>query len=95
MYLCRKYYVQKLELFGSAATDHFDPGRSDLDFLVTFEAIPQARTFNVFFDFKDELHSLFQRSIDLVEESALRNSHLLQSIQQNPKELIYAAEGDR
>ena len=44
--LHRKYYVQKLELFDSAATGQFDPDRSDLDFLATFEAIPQAGSFN-------------------------------------------------
>ena len=32
--LCRRYGVARLELFGSAAGDAFDPQRSDLDFLV-------------------------------------------------------------
>ena len=36
--LCRRYGVRRLELFGSAATEVFDPPRSDLDFLVEFEA---------------------------------------------------------
>lgn len=31
--LCRQYHVSKLRVFGSAATDGWDPGRSDLDFL--------------------------------------------------------------
>ena len=34
--LCRRFGVRRLELFGSAATDAFDPSRSDLDFLVEF-----------------------------------------------------------
>lgn len=93
--LCKKYYVQKLELFGSAATERFDPDRSDLDFLVTFEDVSQARTFNCFFDFKDELHSLFNRRVDLIEESAIKNPYLLQSIKHSPKELIYAAQGEK
>lgn len=29
--LCDEYGVVKLELFGSAATDAFDPARSDVD----------------------------------------------------------------
>lgn len=36
--LCRRYGVARLELFGSAAGDAFDPQRSDLDFLVEFDA---------------------------------------------------------
>lgn len=32
--LCREFGVKRLELFGSAATDEFDPDRSDVDFLV-------------------------------------------------------------
>ena len=30
--LCREYGVRGLELFGSAATDAFDPERSDVEF---------------------------------------------------------------
>ena len=32
--LCVKYRVKRLDLFGSAARDDFDPETSDLDFLV-------------------------------------------------------------
>ena len=35
--LRRRFHVRRLELFGSAAGDDFDPARSDLDFLVEFE----------------------------------------------------------
>lgn len=32
--LCSRYQVARLDLFGSAATDDFDPVSSDLDFIV-------------------------------------------------------------
>ena len=35
--LCRRFHVRRLDLFGSAASDGFDPARSDLDFLVEFD----------------------------------------------------------
>src|SRR5437868_4983824 len=35
--LCRRFHVRRLELFGSAAREDFDPARSDLDFLVAFD----------------------------------------------------------
>jgi predicted nucleotidyltransferase len=34
--LCMQYHVRRLELFGSATGEHFDPDTSDLDFLVEF-----------------------------------------------------------
>ena len=34
--LCTRYRVERLDLFGSAAQDDFDPESSDLDFLVEF-----------------------------------------------------------
>jgi predicted nucleotidyltransferase len=41
--LCRRYHVRRLEVFGSAARGYdFDPFSSDADFLVEFEAIPDA-----------------------------------------------------
>jgi predicted nucleotidyltransferase len=38
--LCRRYQVRRLELFGSAVSDRFDPETSDRDFLVEFERVP-------------------------------------------------------
>lgn len=35
--LCRKQNVRKLEVFGSAATDAFDPDTSDIDMIVDLE----------------------------------------------------------
>ncbi len=34
--LCRRYDVQRLNVFGSATTDRFDPSHSDLAFVVEF-----------------------------------------------------------
>lgn len=34
--LCRAYGVKRLDLFGSAATGSFEPGRSDVDLLADF-----------------------------------------------------------
>ncbi len=35
--VCRRFHVRRLDLFGSAASDDFDPAGSDLDFLVEFD----------------------------------------------------------
>ena len=38
--LCRRYGVSRLEAFGSATAEDFDPNKSDLDFLVDFTEDP-------------------------------------------------------
>jgi hypothetical protein len=42
--LCRRYNIERLHVFGSAAGDCFDDQRSDLDFLVKMSQreLPQA-----------------------------------------------------
>jgi len=72
--LCRRYGVERLEVFGSAArgTD-FNRARSDADFLVTFT--PSARNdLAVFADLKDALERLLGRPVDLVEREAIEAS---------------------
>src|SRR5438094_2429166 len=72
--LCRRFGVRKLELFGSACTDEFDPGRSDLDFIVEF---PPEYDFGPWLSrlsqFEQSLARLFGRRVDLIAPSALRN----------------------
>jgi uncharacterized protein len=87
--LCRQFHVRRLELFGSAALGTFNPGRSDLDFLVEFEELPTGQ-YAAFLAFKDALEHLFGVSIDLVVPSAVRSPYFRQSLQ-NSKALLYAA----
>lgn len=78
--LCRQYAVRRLKLFGSAAAEGFDPERSDLDFLVEFdEPPPGMRLGTQFFGLMEGLQDVFQRPIDLLEESAIENSRLLRN----------------
>ncbi|MCC7229630.1 MAG: nucleotidyltransferase domain-containing protein [Fimbriimonadaceae bacterium] len=78
--VCRKYAVHRLKLFGSAIEDNFDPASSDLDFLVEFdEPPPGMRLGTQFFGLLEELQGIFQRPIDLLEESAIENSRLRRS----------------
>jgi uncharacterized protein len=80
--LCRRFHVRRLDLFGSAAGDGFDPARSDLDFLVEFDpTVPEALSLRTFFGLKEALEALFGRSVDLVEANAIRNPYFRESIQ--------------
>jgi hypothetical protein len=88
--LCRQYHVQRLELFGSALRDDFDAQDSDLDFLVEFERLPAGIYAKAYFDLIEALEKLFQRRVDLVVASAIRNPYFRESVERN-KALLYAA----
>jgi predicted nucleotidyltransferase len=89
--LCRMYCVHRLELFGSALTERFDDARSDLDFLVEFEPESPMGPFHQFIDFKIALEQLFDRPVDLVERSAIRNPYFRKAVDCGPRTLLYAA----
>jgi predicted nucleotidyltransferase len=88
--LCRRFGVARLELFGSATTDAFDPERSDLDFLVDFDANP-ADLFKRYFGLKESLEVLYGREVDLVMTGALANPYFIEAVNQT-RQLVYAAE---
>lgn len=79
--LCRRYHVRRLEVFGSAARHDFQPGRSDMDFVVTFE--PERKSLDTYLKLKEGLESLFGRSVDLVESGAVRNPYLRESVERS------------
>lgn len=88
--LCARFAVQRLELFGSAATGAFDPERSDIDFLVELGEATGMTPFQQYFGLKESLESLFGRSVDLVMVGAPQNRHFLASMNRS-RRLLYAA----
>jgi hypothetical protein len=89
--LCRTYGVRRLELFGSAATDLFDPARSDLDFLVEF--LPGQNLgpwLRHYFEFQAALVRLFGRPVDLVLATAVRNRYFQRELDRT-RTVLYAA----
>jgi predicted nucleotidyltransferase len=91
--LCRRYGVARLELFGSATTDAFDPERSDLDFLVEFDANPSG-LFDRYFGLKESLEALYGRSVDLVTVASLRNPYFIDAVNKT-RRLVYADENTK
>lgn len=88
--LCRRYGVRRLDLFGSATTDAFDPRRSDLDFLVEFDDDPR-HLFDRYFGLKESLEALYGRSVDLVTAGSLRNPYFIEAVAKTRRS-VYAAE---
>ncbi len=87
--LCRLHKVKTLAVFGSILTDRFND-QSDVDLLVDFE--PQdPDTFDYvtnYFSLRDALEALFGRTVDLIEERALRNKFFIAKVNRT-KQLIY------
>ena len=87
--LCRRYCVERLEVFGSATTDRFDPQRSDIDFLVEFK--PRGGDlFHRYFGLIEELEQLFGRRVDLVTSRSIRNKYFLTTLNRT-RTTVYAA----
>ena len=63
--LCEKHGVRKLEVFGSATSDRFDPETSDVDFVIEF-ADRGLGYADRFFRFAEDIELLLGRSVDFV-----------------------------
>ncbi len=80
---CRRFGVERLDLFGSAVTGDFDPASSDLDFLVEFDTDGRARAFDNYFGLKEQLKSLLSLPVELVTRRSLRNPILIDEIERS------------
>lgn len=82
---CRRNYINRMALFGSAIRDDFRPD-SDIDVLVEFE--PGHVPGLAFFGLQDELSALFGRGVDLHTPKSLSKYFREQVIQE--AQLVYA-----
>ena len=64
--LCRRYGVNRLEIFGSAAFGEFREEESDLDFLVEFLPGATANYADNYLGLLEGMEELFGRPVDLV-----------------------------
>ena len=88
--LCRRFGVAKLDVFGSTVTGQFNPAKSDLDLLVTFEAMDGMSRADQYFGLLQVLEDLVQRHIDLMTHQSLRNPYLIRAANESIRSL-YAA----
>ena len=79
--LCLRYGVQRLSLFGSAASGTHSQEKSDLDFLIEFSPTALAGYADAYFGLLEALEQLFGTTVDLVVESAIRNPYFLESVE--------------
>jgi predicted nucleotidyltransferase len=88
--VCRRFGVARLDVFGSAARDDFDPERSDMDFLVVFTTHCDLRPAKQYFGLLHALEDLFARPVHLAEDFQGQKRSFLTRIQPDRRQL-YAA----
>lgn len=86
--LCRELGVLRLDVFGSAVTENFDPERSDVDVLVEVE--PGRLTLTNYFALRQGLQRILGREVDVLDIGAMRNPYLRSEVLAN-REPLYAA----
>ena len=85
--LCSEHQVRQLYVFGSILTDKFNKD-SDIDLVVDFNPIDLSRYADNYFEFKFSLQNILRRSIDLLEEKAIKNPYFRQNVN-SQRRLIY------
>ena len=88
--ICRAHGVRRLDLFGSAAREDFDPETSDLDFLVTFHKGVHTPYAGDYFELLKELERVFGRTVDLVMDGAIDNPYVRKTVDED-RVAIYEA----
>jgi predicted nucleotidyltransferase len=78
--VCRRFRVERLYLFGSAADERFDSKRSDLDFLVTLEEQSPSEYADNYLGLAQALENLFGRPADLITEHSIRNPYFRETV---------------
>jgi len=90
--LCKLYNVKYLYAFGSATTDQFDENSSDIDLLIEIEENDPLDRGEKLLAIWDKLEEFFQRKVDLLTQSSLKNPILRKNIDAT-KILIYDGKG--
>lgn len=85
--LCRDYGVDRLEVFGSAATGRFDPARSDFDFIVTFADDAGRTVADRYFGLAEALETLLNHRVDLLTNRPIRNPYLRRAVDASRRDL--------
>ena len=88
--LCRQYGVRRLELFGSAASDDFNPSTSDVDFFYEFDPTETHDYADRFFGLMEALELLLCRKVDLVSAKDATNPYFLE-VANRHRQILYAA----
>lgn len=90
--ICVRHRVRYIYAFGSSISDRFDNEKSDIDLLVEIDYPDPIERGEKLISLWDTFESFFNRKVDLLTDSSIRNPYLRKSID-STKLLIYDGEG--
>ena len=90
--LCESFGVKTLYAFGSSVTDDFNEESSDIDLLIELNTEDPIEKGQNLLDLWDKFEAFFQRKVDLLTSSSIRNPILRKNIDAS-KILVYDREG--
>jgi len=91
--LCKSHNVKYLYAFGSSTNERFDIKSSDIDLLVEIDSSDPLDRGEKLISLWDLFENFFNRKVDLLTESSIRNPYLKKSIE-STKVLIYDGSGE-
>jgi len=87
--LCQRFGVERLFVFGSAASGKFKESASDLDFLVHLaDRRPTGEYADRYLGLAEGLECLFGRRVDLVTDESIRNPYFRREVEAT-RRLVY------
>jgi predicted nucleotidyltransferase len=86
--LCLTHNVESLYVFGSATNEKFDEAKSDVDLLIEVGSEDPIERGENLLSIWDKLEDFFQKKVDLLTNSSIKNPVLRQNIDAT-KVLIY------
>jgi predicted nucleotidyltransferase len=86
--LCKSHNVKNIYAFGSSITDDFNEVSSDIDLLIEIDNDDPIERGENLMNVWDKLELFFQRKVDLLTSSSIKNPILRKSID-STKILIY------
>jgi len=88
--ICKVFNVKRLYVFGSINTDTFDEQKSDIDLIVELDQMDPIEKGETLIKLWDRFEELFERKVDLLSKTKVRNPYLQKGID-TTKQLIYEA----
>jgi len=89
--LCKSHDVKTLYAFGSSINENFNEESSDIDLLIELNTEDPIKRGQNLIDLWDKLEAFFQRKVDLLTSSSIRNPILRKSID-STKVLVYEGQ---
>ena len=86
--LCKNHKVKNIYAFGSAVTENFNDESSDIDLLIEIESEDPVERGENLMNIWDKFEDFFQRKVDLLTNSSIKNPILRNNID-TTKILLY------